>query len=445
MKLLMLGSANRSKWVRYQEKPGKIFRSCLYFAAFLLDNFSILAQIPDRCGEIAIKSFITVQEMKERIRQREVSARLTPDAVEAMTENRSVGGTSVLDLTNTQLNYDYAESLNRDPKSKWIEIREYFSVPENKYSMVAPKGVVVLRDGPMPWGHRSYPVLATADTPDPEVFWGKSTAENIVFHQAELNAVRNSWMDRQNFALNPMFTVKNGANIPTKDLVSYPGGKITVRDQDDIKRLDMGPTLADEDIRREDIIKRDAQTVAGVTDFSVGNPYTSTATGASMMNSQQKGSLTAKVAAFDETCLRPMAKHFLALNAQFTDDAKEFYAGGISYRLLPVDFSRDYDFMGLSEVGSWNKQVRQNSFMQFQSFAKGNPHIDQVELAKLGAAVYGMDARVVISANPMPTGIPQGGNGQALMAPNPNAPQLAQPDAGIMSGTPRDFVQGAAQ
>lgn len=390
----------------------------------------------------AIRSWITVNDFKAMVKMKEISKQISTEDLLNLEESRSVP--KELDgLTNFAM--DYADSLVHDKESKWIEIVEYFSAPDDEYIVTARNGQKIIRNEQLPWEHKQYPVAACQDIPDPETFWGKGTTELLVYQQAELNAVRNNRMDRLNFLTNPVFKVKRGIMQEKKDLVSYPGKKYEVEDKDDITRLDFGSTNAQEDIQNEQTIKTDMQVASGISDYTLGNQFASTATGTSLMDSQTKARIMSSISYFDDSCLKDIAYHWQCLNKQFYSTPKKIYADGQSYQVRLTDFAKEYDFYGVSEQGTWNRQARQNALAQFGQYALRLPGINQVELAKEYAKAFGISGNIFNPAPPMMVpGIGGQPGDQAMMGANPNAGLMAQPDAGAMGGQGRNFVTGAA-
>lgn len=385
---------------------------------------------------IGCRSFLTKDQFNYQVRQKELRRQMSSDDVDRLLTNRATGSQGSATLISQQgIDYDTVESLRFDPKSEWIELYEYFSIPDNQYLVCTAKEEYLLRDSQIPWDHFEYPFCASQDIPDPEVFWGKSTAENIFNQQAEVNAIRNQRMDRTNFLTNPTFTVLSNGALDRKELINRQGNIIRVKSQEEIQRLDMGNHYMDVDIQNENQAKTDAQVVSQISDYTTANQAVNTATGASIVDQNARTKLLAKVQYFDETCLKPIARQWRGLERQFYDKPITFAADGENKTIMLKDLAKEMDFYGVSEVGAWNKQARQNSTLQFYGLAKGNPAFDQNEIAKDLAVSFGKDARLVVSNAGMSLGALGGpaGSTQIGGGPNPAAFEMAQPsnmDAG---------------
>lgn len=381
--------------------------------------------------------FLTKEDMRRNIKMREYKKALSEEDLDRLTINRASSASSNLITRTAGVDYDMVDSLKWDPKSEWIECYEYFSIPDNEYIVCTAKEDIVLRKSTIPWDHHEYPFAVGVDIPDPEVFWGKSTAENIFNSQAEVNAIRNSRMDRMNFLTNPMFLVKNQQQ-PRKELISRPGHVFHVREKDDISRMDMGNLYNDIDIENEQIAKTDAQVTSTISDYTQASSITSTATGASIVDQNARAMLIGRLQHFDDTVLKPIARQWQSLQKQFYDEPYKFFVDGEDMVVRLKDFAKEYDFYGVSEVGAWNRQARQNATLQLYSVAKGNPYFNQPELAKDIVKSFGKDARLLANPNPtMPAG--EEGSGQIGGGPNPDAYQLAQPSE---MGAPMDYNSG---
>lgn len=343
---------------------------------------------------------------------------------------------------------DFPDALHMDSDRKWVHIIEYFSVPEDRYIVVAG-GRHVIRNTPLPWEHKKYPFVVAQDIPDPQTFWGRGTAEILMHQQAEINAKRNNRMDRSNFLTTPMFVANQGVLTNQSELIPLPGKIIRSQSEGDFKRLDMGLHYTAEEMEEERTIKGDMQAMTAINDYSMSTQFNATATGASMINATGQARIVAKLKYIEEAALKPLGKLWLSLQAQFAEASVFFSVAGKQYRVRPMDFRRNLRLSVTAATSIRNQQTRMNSITQAMQVVGMDPSVNRRELLKEVFRAAGLSPDRFM--NPMPPGLPPGVGGmrpgmegdtppQAIGGPNPAADQMAVPDDGAMGAPGYDFI-----
>ena len=337
---------------------------------------------------------------------------------------------------------DRFSSLAFDDKRKFVEILEYFDKTEDRWIMIA-SDKLVLRDIPNPLkNHGTFPFVTCVDIPDPEHFYGVSTAETIYDLQAELNAFRNHRMDKKNFTMNPMWKVKHGSMFDRKDITPRLGGVVKVKNMDDLEPLQMGDTQ-NSDYVEEQAIKTDIQTTSSISDFSLGqgsSGFNDTATGVSIINSNADSRIVAKVKYIENEVLIPLGYNWLHYQAQFMNDQEVIKLNGVAVSIDRAMLNRPYNLKVKASTQLINKQVRQNNLMQLSQVALNNPNVNMQEFLKMLFDEFGVNPeKIVVQAPPLPPP-DAGGNVQAGGGANPNASLATQGELGNPAG--RDFISG---
>lgn len=348
---------------------------------------------------------------------------------------------STYDNSEIQNEHDFYSSLSFDDERKFIELLEYFDKEENRWITIASDKLVV-RDVPNPLNNQdAFPFVTCVDVPDPEHFYGISTAETIYDLQHELNAFRNLRMDKKNFSMNPMYKVRYGSMFNRKDLTPRIGGTVQVKDMDDIQKLDLGD-VNNSDYVEEQNIKQDIQTTSSISDFSLGqgsSGMNETATGISIVSSNADSRIVSKVKYIENEALIPLGYAWLGYQAQFMKDKEVIKVAGLPVKIDRRIVGRPYNIKARASTQMVNKQVRQNSLMQLAQISLTHPNVDGKQYMKMMFEEFGVNPEKIVKDAPPPMPDPPQGGTQPPQGANPNANSTNE------LGTPQghDFIKGS--
>jgi hypothetical protein len=107
------------------------------------------------------------------------------------------------------------------------------------------KGAVVLRDMPNPYNHGKKPFVSVGCYTSPETnrFYKPGVGKVLLGMQHGINTTVNQSIDNINLIINKMFKIRRGSNVDKKELISKPGGTVTLDDlREDLEELKMTDT-----------------------------------------------------------------------------------------------------------------------------------------------------------------------------------------------------------
>ena len=116
--------------------------------------------------------------------------------------------------------------LPKDITGNDVEVLHYFNRALDAYWVVANN--VVIHHGPLPTKHKELPFAVRYYYRVPGRFWGMGIPRIIHMLAEERNTIRNMNMDRQHMQINQMFLHNNMYDIDEEDLVTRPGGLISI-------------------------------------------------------------------------------------------------------------------------------------------------------------------------------------------------------------------------
>lgn len=116
--------------------------------------------------------------------------------------------------------------LPKDITGNDVEVLHYYNRALDAYWVVANN--VVVHYGPLPTKHKELPFAVRYYYRVPGRFWGMGIPRIIHMLAEERNSIRNMNMDRQHMQLNKMFIHNNMYDIDEEDLVTRPGGLISI-------------------------------------------------------------------------------------------------------------------------------------------------------------------------------------------------------------------------
>jgi len=116
--------------------------------------------------------------------------------------------------------------LPKDITGNDVEVLHYFNRALDAYWVVANN--VVIHYGPLPTKHKELPFAVRYYYRVPGRFWGMGIPRIIHMLAEERNTIRNMNMDRQHMQINQMFFHNNMYDITEEDLVTRPGGLVSI-------------------------------------------------------------------------------------------------------------------------------------------------------------------------------------------------------------------------
>ena len=364
---------------------------------FLLETISPRNFFPDpvarrldQCRYVITRKLIDVEDAKDLANKLEW-VKIKSKEIENYTQE--YGASDDLGDLTQEIESNIGSNMAQVER-QFVEVLEYWNQKEDRFIVVINRDKVV-RNDPIPFKHKRFPFVVGIDIPDPEHFWGISTAEVISDLNMELNAIRNNRMDKYNFISNPMWKVKNGSLFDRKELTGRQGGIVRVKDTRDIEPLFQGQMLQS-DYVEESNVKQDIQTTSSISDFSLGQPtgggFNETATGISIISSNADARIIGKLEYLEQEVLVPLGLQWLALQQQFMKEEEVFYVTGEELTLSRDMAYHPYIVETLASTQMANKITRQNSIVQLAQLVTNNPSVDQKEWLKLVFETFGFDA-----------------------------------------------------
>lgn len=116
--------------------------------------------------------------------------------------------------------------MPQDITSQDVEVLHYYRKSTDSYWCVANN--VTIYDSPLPSMHKQLPLTSTHQYKIPGRFWGIGIPKVVHFLSEERKTLRNINLDRQKLQINKMFLHNSSFDLDDKDMVSRPGGVITV-------------------------------------------------------------------------------------------------------------------------------------------------------------------------------------------------------------------------
>lgn len=113
-----------------------------------------------------------------------------------------------------------------DITSQDVEVLHYYRKSTDVYWCVANN--VTIYDSPLPSMHKQLPLTSVHQYKVPGRFWGLGIPKVIHFLSEERKTIRNLNLDRQKLQINKMFLHNSSFDLDDEDMVSRPGGVITV-------------------------------------------------------------------------------------------------------------------------------------------------------------------------------------------------------------------------
>lgn len=174
--------------------------------------------------------------------------------------------------------------LPRDITGNDVEVLHYYNRALDVHWTVANN--IVVRMGPIEFKHKEIPFAVRYYYRVPGQFWGMGIPQVIHMLAEERNSIRNLMVDRQNMQVNKMFLHNNMFDIDEEDLVSRPGGLISVdangqRLDDVLKPLEYGDIPASA-VKNDQMMVEDMVRGHGIDIRLTDQPQAQTATAAAL-------------------------------------------------------------------------------------------------------------------------------------------------------------------
>lgn len=173
--------------------------------------------------------------------------------------------------------------LPKDITGNDVEILHYHNRALDSYWVVANN--IVIHYGPLPTKHKELNIAVRYYYRVPGRFWGMGIPRIIHMLAQERTTIRNMNMDRQHMQLNKMFIHNNMFDIDEEDLVTRPGGLVSIdTNGQDVRTAimpleygDVGPSY----FKSDDILLADLGRAIGIDLVKEEQPST-TATAAAL-------------------------------------------------------------------------------------------------------------------------------------------------------------------
>lgn len=175
--------------------------------------------------------------------------------------------------------------LPKDITNQDVEVLHYYNRAIDAYWCVANN--IPIYTGYLPSKHKELPIAVHYQYRIPGQFFGMGIPKVIHFLSEERKSIRNLNMDRQKLQINKMFLHNSAFDIDDEDLVSRPGGVISVDTNGQpvgnaIQPLEYGDVPASY-FKTEEILLEDIRRAHGIDDRIQGASAGGTATQAAIL------------------------------------------------------------------------------------------------------------------------------------------------------------------
>lgn len=364
------------------------------------------------------------------------------EKVKKLKSERDQNGMSEI---NRQLEASGVATSSTDSK-KGIELLHYWT--DDWHIVLANRNVVMLSE-PNPYYHGEKPYAKWEIYPLANLWWGISSVDMLYNLQVELNTHRNQRIDNVSFILNKMHKVRRGANISEAELISKPGGVVTVDEMDDIEEMEFTDVTASA-YNEEGVIKKDMDTVIGVHDINRGSTgeRRETATMASITDQNSNERFTTAIKMLEFGGFKDAIAQIIQLNQQFITEDSDFLTPGNQGEFMNNTMTQDeiileYQLVGLGKSIGYvsNRDVKQSQMSHLLNAI--TPFAEYINIPEMLTKLFGIfelnDVDKLVNTTP-PAPAP---------APQPEqAPPVQQPVGGQemnpMQGQPQAPMQPTA-
>lgn len=218
-----------------------------------------------------------------------------------------------------------------DDKGKMTEGIITIGGPSANASVVLSIRLLPFKNGLRPFEEDRYDRI-------PNRWYGEGVAEKLLDVQREVNRVVNQRVENERVLQNPMFKVKQGSGVSTKDLISRTGGAIIVNSMDDIEPLPI-PDIRQSSFEEEQVLYQLAQNITGAFDVTRGaEQAASKKATASILENQNAGNLFNDLKNETNDFLRRLfADHIIPYMTQFMSGETVIRVTGTPQELSGID------------------------------------------------------------------------------------------------------------
>ena len=255
---------------------------------------------------IAIKTYITPQEYKERLERG-----IYKDGEDLNDESNPLEEIEQVRLQK--------QNISDAPNKNRIKVINFYY---NERTITQINGKRIVRNEENASFSMEKPFDRVMWHPMPNEFWGKSLVDAVESLQEELNTTRNQRIDNVSLVLNKLFKYNRNSDIDPNTIKSKPGHAIPVGDLRDIEAFDI-PDVTASAYREESIIKQDIEFITFVNDYAMGRttPGSSDETATAVRNKTAASNINFNtvVMMLNATGLMPLYDKLIKLNYQYFD------------------------------------------------------------------------------------------------------------------------------
>lgn len=294
------------------------------------------------------------------------------------------------------------EGENRD-----VEILHYWNQVEDLYVIVANNVLITTCDRPNPYKHKRLPFIRIVNYSLPGQFYGLGEVKVLEGVQAEMTAIRRLALDNAKLNTNKMFVVSDNAVLDEDELISRPGGKVTLYGDVDkaIRWIDY-PPLGRDWVTQYDELRSDARRASGISEESQGTPQSDTATQSAILREAAQKRIRYKNKFFKKMGLVQVGRMRVANVQQFyTEPMVERVVGedGLEkmeehYRTIRVDMKNGYTFfeatpekirgqfdidVDVETIVPISRAMTQQKEIEIYNLTVNNPVVDPTKATKM--------------------------------------------------------------
>jgi hypothetical protein len=231
----------------------------------------------------------------------------------------------------------------------------------------------IVRNVENPYEHGEFPFIRILDHLNPHEFWGTGEVEHLEGLQDAVNAMWNQRIDNVRLVLNAMFIFDRNAITDTNELVSRPGGGISVDNQHGypmdqvVQRVNFGDVTSSSYEEVASLVDM-TEKVSGANGFTAGGDpseqLNQTATGAAIITEQGNARFSMKAKLAELTGLRSLFRQYGGLIQQFTPP-------DMTMRIIGDDGSVDFQPIDPAALdGAFDIDIEAESSTQTESMRK---------------------------------------------------------------------------
>jgi len=230
----------------------------------------------------------------------------------------SLGPTPTTDNTSQTWHKDTSGTQATAERKGLVTLVEMWHRDESDRVMVTiMANSKLLRHGPSPFKHNSFPFIKFVDYMVPGTFWGMGEIQQLHRLQDDINRRRGQIHDILRLTANPPFVVDADSGIHPKAMTNRPGTILYKNRGSDVRWL-QPPILPAALFSLQELDKRDFDSISGVLDVTQGRRPVGVEAASAIIELQEAAQtrIRAKVRNM-EAGLRRMGQQIIALVQQF--------------------------------------------------------------------------------------------------------------------------------